>query len=295
VDQARKVLALWLEAIPASLQGRILKAEFAAQDGNPQAAESILMGVFVDHENDPDVIASLVSLGRRTGHLDEFIKSLEDLRKRETANVAVVQSLMEIYLSQGSTADAVRVLDEARAGNARDGDLLYQVAHLYEEVDQKQTTEEVLQQVVALDPKNSSACNDLGFTWADQGRNLDRAAALIQVAVEAEPDNQSFLDSMGWVLYKQGRYDQAAIYMQKAIGPALQPDPVVLDHFGDVLYRLGKADEAARQWQRSLTGLDEQQQTDRDDLRDLRVSLERKLSQQKLGTTVDVAPVATKE
>jgi Tfp pilus assembly protein PilF len=135
-------------------------------------------------------------------------------------------------------------------------------------------------------------CNDLGFTWADQGRNLDKAAALIEVAVAEEPDNQSFLDSMGWVLYKQGRYDQAAVYLQKAIGPALQPDPVVLDHFGDVLYRLGRKEEAGRQWERSLGGLDDQQ-TDRADLRDLRQSLLRKLSEQKQGESVDVAPVVT--
>ena len=158
---------------------------------------------------------------------------------------------MEIYLSQGNTDAAVRVLDQAlAASNGKDADLLYQVAHLYDEVDQKQVTEQVLQQVVNLDPKNSSACNDLGFTWADQGRNLDQAAALIEVAVAEEPDNEASSTDMGWVLYKQGRYDQAAVYFQKAIGPALQPDPVILDHFGDVLYRQGRKDEAARQWQR---------------------------------------------
>ena len=81
VDQARKVLVQWLDAIPASVQGRVLQAEFDAQDGNLLLAESTLMNVFADHENDRDVIATLVNIGRQTRHLDQFIKSLEDLRQ----------------------------------------------------------------------------------------------------------------------------------------------------------------------------------------------------------------------
>jgi predicted Zn-dependent protease len=293
VDPARRVLAQWLAADPASVSARVLEADLTAQDGNLVEAENMLLKLFADHSDNRDVIVLLVNLGRRTGHLDQFIAQLEQLRHREPGNLAVTEWLAEIYSAQGRTPDAAGVLDDARRSAAADPDLLYALAHLYELVDQKQTEEDVLSQVVALDPGNASASNDLGYTWADQGRNLPRAESLIRVAVAQEPDNQSFLDSMGWVLYKQGRYAEAVAYFQQALGPATQPDPVVLDHFGDVLYRMGRTDDATAQWRRSLAGLD-QEPADRDDLQALRLSVLKKLSQRKDGKPVSVAPIGDK-
>jgi predicted Zn-dependent protease len=291
MDQQHAVLAQWLGAIPASVQGRLVEANFAADEGNTAAAEQVLLKVFTDHDDNPDVIASLVNLGARTGRLELFINRLEELRHREPGNSAVLEWLVEIYTGQGRPTQAAKVLDEARAASAKDADLLYQIAHLYEKVDQTGTTTEVLQQVVNLDPNQAAACNDLGFTWADEGVNLNRAEKLIRVAVAQEPDNESYLDSLGWVLYKEGQFAESEQYMQKAVSPAVQPDPVVLDHYGDVLYRLGRGDDAARQWQRSLTGID-LQPPDRQDLKGLKLTLQKKLAQQKQGEPVSVAPIA---
>src|SRR5207248_11655112 len=111
--------------------------------------------------------------------------------------------------------------------------------------------EQLLEQVVQLDPHNAPANNDLGYTWADGGKNLARAEEMIRLAVDAEPDNQSFLESLGWVLYKRAKFAEAVVYFEQAIGPATRPDPVVLDHMGDVLYRLSRSEGAVKQWKRA--------------------------------------------
>jgi tetratricopeptide (TPR) repeat protein len=290
VDAARKTVGDWITADPASVPGRVLEADLVAEGGDVAAAESAMLKLFADHEDDPDVISALINLGRRTGHVDEFLAKLDDLRRREPANETAVEWLVNAYTDEGRAGDAVRVLDEDRAAVANDPDLLYQIAHLYEQVGQAQTTEAVLAQVVSLDPTNSSACNDLGYTWADQGKNLPRAESLIRIAVAQEPDNQSFLDSLGWVLYKQARYAEAEGYFEKAVGPSSSPDPVVLSHFGDVLYRLGKKEQAADEWRRSLAGLD-QADENRSDLRGLRALLSRKVEQVEQGLAASVAPL----
>jgi tetratricopeptide (TPR) repeat protein len=151
-------------------------------------------------------------------------------------------------------------------------------------------TEQILLRVLQIDPANAPANNDLGYTWADEGRNLAKAEVLVKRAVEAEPDNQSYLDSMAWVEYKLGKFSEARGFLDRAIGPASRPDPVVLDHLGDVLYRLHLPSEAASQWQRSLKRLDDVDQ-ERDDLKPLREQLEQKLKQQQQGKPVDVAPL----
>ena len=120
-------------------------------------------------------------------------------------------------------------------------------------IDQKQKSEQVLAEVLRVDPTHAAACNDLGFSWAEQGMNLDEAEILVRRAVESEPQNASFLDSMGWVLYKLGRFQEAKGFLDRAVDgalPASEVDPVVLDHRGDVQYRLGDRLAAGTDWTR---------------------------------------------
>src|SRR5690606_34172812 len=60
--------------------------------------------------------------------------------------------------------------------------------------------EEILQEVYRKDPDDTQVNNDLGYLWADQGRNLEQARGMIEKALKAEPENPAYLDSMGWVL-----------------------------------------------------------------------------------------------
>ncbi len=145
-----------------------------------------------------------------------------------------------------------------------------------------------MQQVVKLDASHAGACNDLGFEWADQGKNLPRAEALIRIAVAAEPDNEAFLDSLGWVLYKRGNFAEAKKYLQQAIGPSAFPDPAILDHLGDTLYRLSKTDDARKTWQRSLEGLGDSA-LDQSDNKQLRLQLMQKIKEVDAKKPVDVA------
>ena len=94
-----------------------------------------------------------------------------------------------------------------------------------------------------LDPEDHTACNYLGFMWADKGVNLEEALGLIQKAVKLDPDNGAYIDSLGWVLFKLGRSEEALVQLRRAT-ELVKDDPVVLDHLADVLLKLGKTDEA---------------------------------------------------
>ena len=47
--------------------------------------------------------------------------------------------------------------------------------------------------------------NDLGYLYAEQGKNLEKAETMIRKAVADEPENSAYLDSLGWVLFKRGK------------------------------------------------------------------------------------------
>jgi tetratricopeptide (TPR) repeat protein len=288
--EAIAVLSQWLKANPASPEARVLEATWSASHGQEQFAVNELGELLHDHADDLQLIQKIESAYVQIGHAPDFVSALVALRTEQPTNLTIVSILSEIFVHSGRPDIAIALLDETRRHVATDADMLYEVASLYHEIGQEGTSEQVLQQVLQVDPQNPAASNDLGFYWADEGVNLDRAEKLIRLAVEYQPDNEAFLDSLGWVLYKQGRFGEAVQYFQTAIGSSPAPDAEILDHFGDDLYRLGRTADAGQQWKRALVGLSQGGQTD-EDTRDLRQQIGRKLHQMTQGTPVQTAPL----
>jgi tetratricopeptide (TPR) repeat protein len=291
IRQAMAVLQKWLASNPNSVNAKLLQSAVLLQTRHPDEAERILLDLVARDPDNTAVLNAMNAFYVKIGKVEEFIAKLEAERTAHPENRIAIEELVLIYSGQKRLPEAIRVLDAARAAVARDPDLLYYVGSLYTRVGEKKTTEQILSQVVALDPTHAPASNDLGYTWADRGENLPRAEELIRIALKAEPDNQSYLDSLGWALYKRGRFDEARKYLDDAIAPASFPDPIVLDHMGDTLYRLGRRDEAIRHWKRSQERLG-QSDGDRDELKQLRLQLQEKLKQAEAGQSVNVAPVA---
>jgi tetratricopeptide (TPR) repeat protein len=110
--------------------------------------------------------------------------------------------------------------------------------------------EEWLEQVLDEFPDDSSALNDLGYLWADQGKHLDRAHRMIRQALQQEPDNAAYRDSLGWVLFRKGQVREALPELEKAA--ALEPDPTVLEHLGDVYRAAGQNEKAKQSWRKAV-------------------------------------------
>ena len=81
----------------------------------------------------------------------------------------------------------------------------YYLSNVYSSLGDIKKAEGELLKVLEANPPPSpqllaSANNDLGYLWADEGKNLDRAESMIRNAVRFEPNNAAYLDSLGWVL-----------------------------------------------------------------------------------------------
>jgi tetratricopeptide (TPR) repeat protein len=292
--QAMNVLSTWVQNDPASVNARLFQATVLTQGGKSDAAEHILLDLFEENPDSQSVVSRLEEFYLATNRLPTLVEHLEEERLAHPENRVVVQALVDVYSEQNKTAEATQVIDQFRKAVGTDPDQLYLAAGLYTRVDQKLKSEDVLEQVLRVDPQHVSASNDLGYFWADQGKNLEKAEALIRKAVDAEPDNESFLDSLAWVLYKRGEFLQARKYLQQAIATSESPDPVMLDHLGDVMYRLDDKTQAQELWKRSLTGITSSN-LERSDLAPLRLQLEAKLKQASQGGKVDVAPTTAQK
>lgn len=102
-----------------------------------------------------------------------------------------------------------------------------------------------------LSPDQPYVLNYLGYSWADQGRELARARRMLERAVELRPHDGHIVDSLGWVLFRQGDHRGAVRWLERAV-ELLPRDPVINDHLGDAYWAVGRQVEARFQWQRAL-------------------------------------------
>ena len=117
----------------------------------------------------------------------------------------------------------------------------------YERSKQWAKAEADLKKALDLFPEQPHVLNYLGYSWIDQGINLDEGMAMIKKAVQQRPDDGYIVDSLGWAYYRLGNYEDATKQLERAI--ELKPeDPTINDHLGDAYFRIGRTLEANFQW-----------------------------------------------
>ena len=104
-----------------------------------------------------------------------------------------------------------------------------------------------LKRALELFPEQPHVLNYLGYSWIDQGINLDDGMTMIKRAVEQRADDGYIVDSLGWAYYRLGNMDEAVKQLERAV--ELKPeDPTINDHLGDAYWRVGRMLEARFQW-----------------------------------------------
>lgn len=126
------------------------------------------------------------------------------------------------------------------------------LSNVYVSQGDRRKGEKILEEVYAENPDDPGVNNDLGYLWAEGGKNLQQAEKMIRKAVTAEPENRAYQDSLGWVLFMQKKYVKALPFLKNAVKGSETGDETVWDHLGDCYHRLGKKTEAVNAWKRAL-------------------------------------------
>lgn len=167
--------------------------------------------------------------------------------------------------------------------------------------------ERTYREVIAGDPQNHEALNNLAYEWARRGTNLDSAEAYaaraVSIAREKLPGRRpagiteeewpetvrmvqgNYLDTYGWALYQRGRLGQALTALRQA--EEMAPDPTIGYHRGMALYRSGQPDSALPRLAAALAAGIEDSSAVRSDLE--RIYLERFKSLKGLDKLVEGA------
>ncbi|MBL4803414.1 MAG: tetratricopeptide repeat protein [Alphaproteobacteria bacterium] len=257
-DESARVFARMGAYIdPTFLDNTFLLANIAIRNERLDDAVALFESVPEGREEYLPARRSMAEILAEQNHTDEAIQHLEELVDSYNDLESMIQ-IGDIHRSEEDFPKAIQAYNRA-ADKITDmyGKIPEDYWHLYyvrgmsyEQNDQWKNAEADLQSALDFQPDHPYVLNYLGYAWADQGENLDRALDMISKAVELRPNDGYITDSLGWVYYRMGRYQEAVPYLEQAV-ELLPYDPVINDHLGDAYWKVGRKLEAEFQWNRA--------------------------------------------
>jgi tetratricopeptide (TPR) repeat protein len=248
-DEAIMILEDVLRTNPELTVVRYLLAMSYYRNENNSKAEQMLISIPKESNLYEDSIFLRVKiLSERDDHAGA-IDLLEDLIGDElTRKPNFYILLASLYRENENEQQGKIVYQQALELYPSDVDLLYNYGIFLEKIDERDEAMARMQEVIVLDPDNGSALNFVGYTWADNGVNLEKALQYIRKAVELMPGDGYVRDSLGWVYFKMGDYKQAVIELEKA-SEMVGDDPVIMEHLGDAYKGTGQPDKALKAYE----------------------------------------------
>jgi tetratricopeptide (TPR) repeat protein len=187
---------------------------------------------------------------------EEAIKILKGVTAEDSKDIEALMALGNIERGRKKFADCVTTYSQGINILPKTGDkgtdknswVYYYYRGICEERSKEWSKAEAdMRKALEMQPEQPHVLNYLGYSWIDQGINLDEGMKMIKRAVDQRPDDGYIVDSLGWAYYRIGNNEDAVKNLERAID--LKPeDPTINDHLGDAYWRVGRTLEAKFQW-----------------------------------------------
>jgi len=183
---------------------------------------------------------------------EQAIKILKDVTAEDPKDIEAIMALGNIERGRKKFADCSttysRAIDVMPGVTDKNTWVTYYYRGICEERSKQWSKAEAdMRKALELQPEQPHVLNYLGYSWIDQGINLDEGMKMIKRAVDQRPDDGYIVDSLGWAYYRIGNFEDAVKHLERAID--LKPeDPTINDHLGDAYWRVGRTLEAKFQW-----------------------------------------------
>ena len=212
-------------------------------------AVTLLQPLVDKYASDPFVNARYIEMLARAGDKDRARVAAATQSKFGVRNTI---SAAEAYVQADQYEQAIGVVKDALRSKPDELDLQFELGAALERSGDKASAEKAFLAILDKHPEHGGTLNYLGYMWAEQGVNLDRAAEMLKQAVKQEPSNGAYLDSLGWTYFRQGKLDLAEKYLNDA-AQILPRDATVHEHLGDVLAKRGETTRALSLYRAALT------------------------------------------
>ena len=184
------------------------------------------------------------------GEVDDAVRILREAARREPGNPIYDLYQGTVLTRYGRNDDAIKVFDSMLKRFSDNDEVIKLVrpslSVVYVNLGDYAKGEAELERLLERFPDDPGCNNDLGYLYAEQGKQLEKAEAMIRKALQEDAESRAYLDSLGWVLFKRGRAKEALEPLEKAAEKMREdaaqdgsnPDATILEHLGDVYFQL---------------------------------------------------------
>jgi tetratricopeptide (TPR) repeat protein len=152
----------------------------------------------------------------QAGKLQDAENSFKKALEKDPSSRGSDVYLFSDYMKSGRVDDGLKKLDDIIKKNPSDGDAYQVKGQVYETQGRVEEAKKNYQEALKLNANSEVAANNLAFILAEQGTDLNTALSLAQQAHKKLPDNSNIADTLGWVYYKLGNYVLAREQVQFA-------------------------------------------------------------------------------
>ena len=235
-----------------STQAEYLLAVVYLDQKKPDTALRLLKNIGPKSDEYESSLFLQIRILRDTKHLDQALALLEKIIADKSNRKPVYYALLaSLYQEIPDMQKGLHILEEGISQYPENAQLLFEKAILLEKTGHHEQAMTTTEKVLQLQPNHPEALNFIGYSWADENKNLDRALEYIKRAVSQKPDNGFIHDSLGWVYYRLGDFDLARGELERAISLESR-DPHIFDHLGDTYKALGQKDKALEAYTKAL-------------------------------------------
>jgi tetratricopeptide (TPR) repeat protein len=195
------------------------------------------------------------ALDAQEERFDEAVRKLRVLVAERPDRIDAALTLADLLRSKERYADAVAAYDTAikriHTVEPRHWPVFFGRGMVLERIKQWPRAEADMKKALELSPEQPYVLNFLGYSWIDQGLNLDAGMKMLKRATELRPDDGAITDSVGWAYYRLGQFDKAVEWLERA-SEQKGDDATVVEHLGDAYWHVGRLREARFQWARAM-------------------------------------------
>jgi tetratricopeptide (TPR) repeat protein len=241
-----------LEKDPQFYTARYLLAVAYHETGDNTKAEKLLREIPSLSKEYEDAIFFMAGIYREDKNYLKLEKLLkENIIDEKSRKVTFYVALAALYEEQKDVDKAKKIYDDAFKVYPADTKLLFEYGLFLDGIGEMKNALASMEKVLELNPDDPYALNYVGYTWADNNVNLEKALNYIERAIVQRPEDGFIRDSLGWVYFKLGNFDKAIAEIENAISLKAD-DPAIHEHLGDAYLKKNKVKKAQEEYEKAL-------------------------------------------
>lgn len=286
--QARSELNALAVQFPDVPQVRFRVAMLALAEGRFKDAEEMFRRLLPSSAGDPEVIAGLAQAYQGQNEPAKALQLITDELKRTPASTPLRQMFARLAMASGKSGLAIEqfrqlaaaapksvqaqlalaaaydasgdhnasigVLEKTLGDNPKSPAVLLPLAQSLIGAGRVNDAKARYHQLLAAEPNNANALNDLAFLMAESGDDLDQALAFAQQSQQSATTaelKQSVSDTLGWIYLKKKMNDSALQVFNTLVRN--NPDNATFHyHLGATLLERGEKQKARTELQAAL-------------------------------------------